>query len=669
VRMAWRVAGTKRAEQSLRPVGLRSLTVLLLSALLVGCSSPPEEPRSASAPKSATTPTGPAGARWEIVEMLRGARELSHHPSDGGGHASIESSEPAIIVAGGTGRFTILYEVGPHGVATDGMIFLQVSPFWGWSTPQAEQPTAPGYTTVTPIPDDITLEPETLDRQLLGLRNVGRPLVEGDQIRLVYGAGAGLARVDRYAERGARFWIAVDGDGDGVRTVLRDSPTIDVASGPPTRMILTAPTIARPGAPIRLTVALLDAAGNAGGAVGGSITFDDPPAGVRIEGPIVLTQADRGRATTTATAREPGVLRLRATGPGGLTAESNPIIVSAQAPRVLWADLHGHSHLSDGTGTPADYFAYARDVAALDVAALTDHDHWGIVPLDEEPTFWDTIRAATARFHDPGRFVTLLGYEWTSWIYGHRHVLYFEDAGDVLSSIDPRYESPRQLWQALAGRRAMTFAHHSAGGPIPTDWTIPPDPILEPITEIASVHGSSEAPDTPSRIYTAIPGNFVRDALDRGYRLGFIGSGDSHDGHPGLAHLGAPSGGVAAIIADEATRPAILRALRARRTYATNGPRILLQVALGAHPMGSTIAAPGADATESTLSIRVIAVGALTRVDVIRSGAVIASFDAEGARESAMHAPIADLARGEYVYVRAIQEDGGAAWSSPIFIE
>jgi len=33
--------------------------------------------------------------------------------------------------------------------------------------------------------------------------------------------------------------------------------------------------------------------------------------------------------------------------------------------------------LSDGTGTPEDYFAYARDVAALDVIALTDHDHWG----------------------------------------------------------------------------------------------------------------------------------------------------------------------------------------------------------------------------------------------------------------------------------------------------
>ena len=664
------MAPTERRRQLRRRPRLSTLGPLLLGALLVGCPNSPDEsvPDARSAlttDQPAAAPTGPAGARWDIVETLRDARDLSHHPSDGGGHASIESSEPATIVAGGTGRFTLLYEVGPHGVATDGMIFLQVSPFWGWSTPQVERETAPGYTTVTPIPEDIALEPETLDRQLLGIRNVGRPLVEGDKIRLVYGARAGAARVDRYAERGARFWIAVDGDGDGVRAVLRDSPSVDVAAGPPGQMVITAPTVARPGAPLRLTVAILDAAGNAGHPVAGTITIDDPPDGVSVEGPLALTPADRGRGTLTATATEPGVLRLHVTGPGGLRAESNPIVVSAEAPRVLWADLHGHSHLSDGTGTPADYFTYARDVAALDVAALTDHDHWGILTLDEEPTFWETIRAATARFHAPGRFVTLLGYEWTSWIYGHRHVLYFEDEGDVLSSIDPRYESPRQLWEALAGRRAMTFAHHSAGGPIPTDWTIPPDPVLEPITEIASVHGSSEAQDTPSRIYAAIPGNFVRDALDRGYRLGFVGSGDSHDGHPGLAHLASPAGGVAAIIADEATRPAILQALRARRTYATNGPRILLQVALGAHPMGSTIAAPDDD----TLIARVVAVNPLARIDVIRSGAVAASFRGDGARESAVQHKLADLRSGEYVYVRAVQHDGGAAWSSPIFIE
>ena len=141
---------------------------------------------------------------------------------------------------------------------------------------------------------------------------------------------------------------------------------------------------------------------------------------------------------------------FRELGPGGLVAESNPIVVSAAIPRVLWADLHGHSNFSDGTGTPEDYFLYARDVAALDVAALTDHDHWGMLPLESHPEMWQEIRRETQRFHQPGRFVTLLGYEWTSWIHGHRHVLYFGDEGEIFDSVDPSYESPLQLWQALA---------------------------------------------------------------------------------------------------------------------------------------------------------------------------------------------------------------------------
>ena len=50
----------------------------------------------------------------------------------------------------------------------------------------------------------------------------------------------------------------------------------------------------------------------------------------------------------------------------------------------------------------------------------------------------------------------------------------------VLSSIDPSYETPALLWGALRGGQALTVAHHPAGGPVPIDWSIPPDPELEP---------------------------------------------------------------------------------------------------------------------------------------------------------------------------------------------
>ncbi len=613
---------------------------------------------------------GPPHARWDTVDDLREALAQQPHPSDGGGRAWLEPGEGDTRepVAGMVGRFTLVYEVGPQGIASGGAIHLQVSPFWDWSTPQVEVEEAPGFTTIQPSADDIELEVTTLDQQLLGIVVSGRPLQPGEQIRIRYGDGPFGARADRFAERESRFWFAVDGDGDGVRRFLVDSPTIDVRAGSPTQLQVSVPSIARPGERFELTLAVLDAQGNAGVAFAGELTLRSDPPGLELPERIALSAQDGGLARVSGVAPAEGVVRIAVEGEG-LGAESNPLVVSASGPRILWGDLHGHSNLSDGTGTPEDYFRYARDVAALDVSALTDHDHWGILRLDAHPEMWAEIREQTERFYEPGRFVTILGYEWTSWIQGHRHVLYFDGEGEVLSSIDAAYESPLQLWKALEGRPALTFAHHSAGGPVPTNWEIPPDPRFEPVTEIVSVHGSSEAPDSPHVIYEPVEGNFVRDVLDRGYRLGFIGSGDSHDGHPGLAQLASTSGGLAAIFAEERSRESVLAALRARRSYATNGPRIVLRCALGDHPMGASIDVPDGETLDLPLFVSVVSPGPLEHLDLVRSGELVDSVALEGLRDVALQREVADLAAGEYLYVRAVEQGGGAAWSSPFYLE
>jgi hypothetical protein len=197
---------------------------------------------------------------------------------------------------------------------------------------------------------------------------------------------------------------------------------------------------------------------------------------------------------------------------------------------------------------------------------------------------------------------------------------------------------------------------------------VAPDPELEPLVEIVSVHGSSEAPDAPAPIYAPVGDNWVRDALDYGYRLGFVGSGDGHDGHPGLAHLQGASGGLAAVLSDTLTREGLLEGLRARRTYATNGARIVLGARLEAHPMGARVPADALP-DQSTLVVDVVGNAALDRVDVIRSGRVTASADLEGRDAATLGHPLSGLAPGEYVYVRVVQRDGGAAWSSPFFVE
>ncbi len=609
---------------------------LWVAALCASCSV--EEPQSFS-----------ADAKVETRDALVADLSVLRHPADGGGRAWLDGADAVSVVVGERRRFEILYEAGPLGIAEGGVLILQPSPFWGWDPPQMDRPDAPGYTEVSTASPAVELDLSVPAREFLQVRLAKGVLQEGDRVRIVYGAGPLGARVDRYAESGAPIWIAVDGDGDGVRAWLEDVPRIDVVAGAAARLIVTAPSTARPGETVSLTVAAVDALGNAG--MGWDVPVRLSSAGLSELSEIVALD-DRGVARLELTLARPGVYRFEASA-AELEGTSNPMVVREEIPRIAWGDLHGHSQFSDGSGSPEDYFWYARDVAALDVVSLTDHDHWGVRFLDQTPEMWRAIREAAERFHDPGRFVTVLGYEWTSWIHGHRHVLYFDESGgEVLSSVDEAYETPARLWKALEGEDALTVAHHSAGGPVSTNWTFVPDPRIEPVTEVVSVHGASEAADAPTPIYSPVAGNFVRDVLDRGMQFGFIGSGDGHDGHPGLAHLGAPSGGLAAIFTEDLTRSGVLEALRNRSVYATNGPRIWLRVWL----------------TEG-LRFSVAGTAPIDRADIIRRGRPILSLRGEGRMEWSETIPLEPLGPGDYVYVRVVQQDGGAAWSSPFFYE
>ena len=628
-----------------------------------------EDGAAEATPASVVAGGGVVDARPARVERLLRSRARSPSPADGQGQAWLgrRLGTRLRVQASQKGRWSIVYEAGETGIAVGGSIRLRIPPFLGWTPPQLTDPQAPGYVTVAARAPGVGLrigQPEPLGIRV-GIAD--RELRHGERIRIRYGAGPARARADSSAERDSRFWIYVDGDGDGTDRFLPDSPAIDIEPGPPRRLHVVWPTTARPGDVVFLRVSVLDANGNAGIPWSGEVALADLPGSVDGPRAIAFTAEHRGTRSAELRVSEPGIYRVVATGAGGLDGKSNPLVVAAAGERVLWADLHGHSNLSDGTGLPEDFFRYARDVAGLDAAALTDHDHHGAPRyLDENEDVWESIRTAVRRSRAPGRFVSLLGYEWTSWLHGHRHVLYFGDDGPVRSALDPRHDAPPKLWAALRGDTALTIAHHPAGGSMATNWAIAPDPALEPLVEIASLHGSSEALETPGPVKRTVEGSFVRDALDRGYRLGFVGSSDSHDGHPGcVQEPGRRSCGLAAILSRTATREAILEALRARRTYATSGPRILLRVALDGEPMGSAVGA----ALSRTLAVEVVAPVPLARFDVVRSGRIVENVAGDSRTAIAFERELADLVAGEYVYVRAVQEDDGAAWSSPFFVD
>ena len=241
----------------------------------------------------------------------------------------------------------------------------------------------------------------------------------------------------------------------------------------------------------------------------------------------------------------------------------------------------------------------------------------------------------------------------------------------------------------------MVIVHHPAatkGGWLTTNWDHF-DSDLEPLVDVYSIWGSSECSEQdgnakPIRRLGGLAkhaaGCFVRDALDRGYKLGLIGGSDGHDGRPGCSalyklppeenpnaytfqHPPYYSGGIQGIWAKELTRKSLWDAMLQRHTYATTGERILLRFRLDGAPMGETVYVSGTSA-----QIKIEAIGTakkIDRVEIVRNSHIWKSFDGHGKciniEESVARAPDTSL---DYLYIRLLQSDGHIAWSSPIWI-
>lgn len=388
--------------------------------------------------------------------------------------------------------------------------------------------------------------------------------------------------------------------------------------------------------------------------------------------------------------------------------------------KIYWGDPHGHSGFSEcywrdtdfPSIDPLEYYANAMNYGKLDFATLTDHD----LNLSNEE--WKAIVDATNESNVNGKFVTILGYEWTSAKYGHQNIYFSGGSGQLIkcrhgapddgelpkmalwaASQPADWMVPTTLWKYLEGKAGeiITVPHHVGVSQMPYDWNYH-STAFQPVTEITSLWGNFESPDTDidHGISDVLPDRYVRDALNRGYRLGFIGGGDSHDGHPGERTFGnrrkknfvegqnvgsnpigrraadyistdtANTRGLTAVIAPELSREAIFGAIAERRCYATTGARIIVDFTVNGRVMGSELLVGNKDIAD--ISIKVKGEGPLARVELVKNNGVAARWSP---KSSSFAADIADKPGPgvTWYYIRVLQKDGHRAWSSPVWFE
>lgn len=249
--------------------------------------------------------------------------------------------------------------------------------------------------------------------------------------------------------------------------------------------------------------------------------------------------------------------------------------------RLVHADLHNHTLLSDGDGDPALAFASMRS-AGLDVAALTDHatisDNLlgdllaGLLPPEYKqlagitPSDWARTRRLADAADQPGHFTALRGFEWSEPLLGHVNVWFTEHYVDVLQAglmqplLDWLRREPGLVLDGGAGGLAG-FNHPGRESGRFQEFHYDKR-VRDRVVSIEMFNRRDDflfegyADGRPSPLVTC---------LNAGWRTGITGVTDEHG-----VDWGHPEGkGRTGLWVDEHSRQGVKRAMRARRFFAT----------------------------------------------------------------------------------------------------
>lgn len=461
------------------------------------------------------------------------------------------------------------------------------------------------------------------------------------------------------------------GGGEGGTPATQEDETPPAERG--TYLHIVAPSVAKAGEELRIRIRVLTQGGLPDYDFEGAFKFEASSKQATFDKISVEPMQEGWFAVHGVTLNEPGVQYLRGLVPGDtVQALANPINVQTDPDYfVYWGDLDGHSDLSSGQKAPGVYFWYARAVGLLDFAVLTDNDHEDrLQKILDESAFHDVCQVVDDEYNEDGQFTGLVGFTWTSKEYGDRLVA-FPETPDKLPTVASGIDTPAKLRAALPEGAVVTIAH-----PCGSKLEPPVDPHsvgTEDLVEIYSTLGIFEGAGSPRPTTQETQGAFVRDLLKEGLRVGFVGTSDTR-----LSTPGNPRGfsiedhpwpnGITAVVAKELSRKGILEALRARRCYATTGQRYLLEFTVDGNQMGSELKVPAGHEADVYGSL-----GSATkwaRVEIVGPDGPIQTLtpDPSDATVVELKAKTPPVSAPTWVYLRGIDELGGMAWSSPVWL-
>jgi len=337
--------------------------------------------------------------------------------------------------------------------------------------------------------------------------------------------------------------------------------------------------------------------------------------------------------------------------------ESRELELDGEQFHLVFGDPHTHSGLSeDAEGDLIEMLAYARDKAKLDFVAITDNDYIYGGRLSDRG--WQQTMREGRAWSEDGRFIAVPAYEWTQAKWGptrpqHRSILFRS------------YDQPMLRWKD-AGIGQADDAFDAL-----VSWVESTDAIMN--TQHAQFMLSGSEREANMEVVCGW-GDYINKSdcfhehLNRGFRVGFVGTSDGHRRTPGLG------GGLTGLWVRELTLDAIIDAFATNRCYATAGARIGVRFWVNDTFMGGTI-----EATDSfTVRLAVDAPRKVETVEIVGDGEVVATlrdlpaqFDEtiEGLPACGWYYAKVTMPGGFPEYPSNIAPaEGPWAWSSPVFV-
>ena len=392
------------------------------------------------------------------------------------GHAVI--SPAGSFEAGSFQSFTLTYTAGRFGMDDTASLKIVFRFAADMGRLQFDNPQAANYVTVEASNNAVLetrYDPKGNIRpwdKTLYIKVVNGFMKEGDQIVIHFGdqrEGSPGIRLQTFCESTFEFKVLVDAIATYNYVPLPESPTIAIVPGPPVVWKAVLPTTRRVGQAFRLGLKAEDRWGNPSDQVDAKVRLRSTGAVANLPSEIAFKRGLFSLWVDDLHVNEPGDLRIEALDESGvLLAESNPLRIVESADLLpYWGDLHGQTEETVGTNSAEEYFAFARDRAFLDICGHQGND------FQITNAFWKELNDTIAGFDEPGRFVTVPGYEWSgnTALGGDRNVFYRNEGGTIrrsshalledLSDKDTDCHTAGELFEALVagGEDCAVIAH------------------------------------------------------------------------------------------------------------------------------------------------------------------------------------------------------------------